>query len=311
MFCLIPIIGSGTRDDPYRPSLPAGVAYSAQIPTGPDGRPLYLDAPVWLDDWGMVPTSLITQLKSELAIRNWLSQKGLSDELAGMKRPPQVRDVQALLRRTMAEDDFNRADNVDLGTSWDAGYTGQSNAQIVGNRVRSGAAALDSIESYNAVAFPSDQWARCLVATIQGAGICAPRVSLRMADPPTQSMYEMLALRNVAGEQSRIHKFVAGVHTILANENVTTWAAGDTIAGEAIGTTLTLYRNESTPALLTVTDSSLTSGRAGITVFTDVIADTEIDDWSAGGFDYLSLRNMRYARLPIQKLANGLKGRSR
>ena len=283
MFALLPIIGNGTRDDPYRPNLPAGVAYSAQIPTGSDGRPLYLEAPVWLDDWEMVPVGLVTSLKSQTAIQDWLKQKGLNDELPGMQRPPQVRDVQAFFGSTLASDSFDREDNVDLGALWDAGYLGQSNAQIVGNRVRAGVAGNDSIESYNAVTLPNDHWARFTISTIQGAGVCSPRVSLRMSAPPTQSMYEFLALRNVSGQRSRIHKFVEGVFTNIANENVTTWASGDVLEGEVIGTTLTLYRNQSTTALLTVVDASLTSGRAGFNLYSVTIADTEIDDWSAGG----------------------------
>ena len=311
MFVLVPIIGNGTRADPYRVDLPVGVAYSAQIPTGADGRPLYPHAPVWLDDWEIVPSILRTQLTSEPTIKAWLSLRGLSDELSGMQRPPQVRNVQALVRRTLATDDFDRGDNIDLGAAWDSGYTGQSNLQIVGQRVRSGVAASDSVERYNAVTFPSNQWASCIIATLQGTGVCIPRVALRMTAPPPNTRYEFLAFRNFATERSRIHKFVNEVHSTLAEENVTTWASGDVISGEAIGTTLTLYRNESTTALLTVVDNDIASGAAGINMSSDTIADTEIDTWSAGGFDYLGTHNMIYTRLPIQKLANGLKGRSR
>jgi len=45
----VPIIGTGTERDPYRPSLPAGVTrWSAHIPSNPDGRPRFLTALVWI-----------------------------------------------------------------------------------------------------------------------------------------------------------------------------------------------------------------------------------------------------------------------
>ena len=55
MFIEIPIIGTGTQRDPYRPKLPVGVTYSAYIPTGKDGRPVFSKCLVCVPDALPVP----------------------------------------------------------------------------------------------------------------------------------------------------------------------------------------------------------------------------------------------------------------
>ena len=60
-----------------------------------------------------------------------------------------------------------------------------------------------------------------------------------------------------------------------------------------------------------VTDTAITGyTRGGIEIYSDAAGNVgEFDDWSIQ--DVMpSLRNMNLSRFPIQKLANGLKGRS-
>ncbi len=55
MFIEVPIIGTGTQKDPYRPKLPANMDWSAYIPTGSDGRPLLDKCYVCIADNRPVP----------------------------------------------------------------------------------------------------------------------------------------------------------------------------------------------------------------------------------------------------------------
>lgn len=60
-FIRVPIIGSGTRANPYRPALPpVAVRWSAHIPSFPDGQPRYSNAYVW------VPQGVHGQLPPEV-----------------------------------------------------------------------------------------------------------------------------------------------------------------------------------------------------------------------------------------------------
>ncbi len=183
-------------------------------------------------------------------------------------------------------DNFNRANASDLGVSWDAGYTDQfganTNLQIVGNRVRATIASLDATETYTGVALANNQWAQLTLAAANGTGKMIPRLLLRFSAPGVKTGYEFALGRGGVGFTSRIARWNAGVFTQLAAENATTWVAGDVLHAEAEGTTLRLYRNNT--LLLVVTDTTIASGRAGITIYAATIADVEVDDFSAGNF---------------------------
>lgn len=68
----VPIIGTGTRDDPFRADLPDGADYQACIPTGPDGRPLHMTCVVVVADGSRVPAraKALSQNEARTRIRN-------------------------------------------------------------------------------------------------------------------------------------------------------------------------------------------------------------------------------------------------
>lgn len=55
MFLEVPIIGTGQRGDAFRPKLPDGTDYSAFIPTGADGRPVFKKCLVCVADDRPIP----------------------------------------------------------------------------------------------------------------------------------------------------------------------------------------------------------------------------------------------------------------
>ena len=189
----------------------------------------------------------------------------------------------AIATTAAAGDNFNRANTSDLGTSWDPGYNDQwtvnTNLQIVGNRVRATTALRDATETYTGVALSNNQWAQLTLATANGTGVMAPRLLLRFTVPGAKSGYEF-SIGRAVGFTSRIARWNAGAFTSLATENATAWAAGDVLRAEANGTTLRLYRNNT--LVLVTTDTTIASGRAGITIYAATIADVEVDDYSAG-----------------------------
>ncbi len=182
-------------------------------------------------------------------------------------------------------DNFNRANGTDLGPSWDPGYTDQfganTNLQIVGNRVRTTTTTGDATETFTGGIPGSNQFAQFTLATATGTSVMAPRVLLRFSGPGAKLGYEFSIGRGV-GFTSRISRWNGGAFTPLVQENATPWAANDILRAEAEGTTLRLYRNN--VLVLSTTDATFASGRAGITIYAATIADVELDDFSAGNF---------------------------
>ena len=65
MFVKVPIIGTGTAQDPYRPKLPAGVPYTCVIPSRPDGLPNFSSCLVALPDDVATPADATKYLDAD------------------------------------------------------------------------------------------------------------------------------------------------------------------------------------------------------------------------------------------------------
>ena len=181
-------------------------------------------------------------------------------------------------------DNFNRANALDLGTSWDAGYTDQwganTNLQIVGNRVRATTALRDATETYTGVALSNNQWAQVTLATATGTGAMAPRLLLRFSAPGESRGMSLPSAVAASASPPALRDGMRACLRQLAAENATAWVAGDVLRAEAEGTTLRLYRNNG--LVLVTTDATVASGRPGITIYAATIANVELDDFSAG-----------------------------
>lgn len=181
-------------------------------------------------------------------------------------------------------DDFNRADNLDLGTNWTVIAVGEGNAQIVGGRVRDFLAdGIDSREVHSGVLL-DNQFTQITLASTSGTTPRGITAVLRANTGGVFTCYGMQAQFNAVDLlTSRLFKVVSGVATVLASESATTWVAGDLLKGIAIDASLVLQRNNSN--LLTATDSAILTGNAGIFIFVDpggTTGDIELDDFQSG-----------------------------
>jgi hypothetical protein len=201
-------------------------------------------------------------------------------------------------RNTLATDNFNRADNTDIGSSWDGDYYvsgATAPLQIVSNKVRAGVASTkESNETYNAVALPSDQWAQITLSTwAADANERYAWVNVRAGAPQVPSYYQCQAVRNNASGYTVIieRENGNGVYTNLATGSGVVWAAGDTLTCEAIGlspTIINLYRN-GTLALSASDNDALTGLRTGAGIWTASLAAVELDDFLSGDFTGVAL----------------------
>lgn len=198
-----------------------------------------------------------------------------------------------VVRNTLATDNFNRADNADLGTAWDGDYyvTGATAPLRILNNKLSGSVATtkEGNETYNAVTLPSDHWGQVTLATwAADANKRYAWVNVRAGAPQVPSYYQCQAVRNDASGYTVIieRENGNGVYTNLETGSGVVWAAGDTLTCEAIGlspTIINLYRN-GTLALSASDNNSLTGLRTGAGIWTASLAAVELDDFLTGDF---------------------------
>jgi hypothetical protein len=191
------------------------------------------------------------------------------------------------VRTTVFTKDWAGTDGNDIGTDWDAGYTGTNPFQRVSGRLRVQALVTDSWESFNGMpSSVTDQWIQCTLPTLQGFTNTFPGVLTRQASAPTKSGYEFRITNSSA---SRIARWDNGAFTQLSSDSTVSWQPGDTFRLENEGTTLRVFRiragAETLVSNLTVTDSTYTSGKLGLIASAHAsTADVEYGPCTGGTF---------------------------
>jgi hypothetical protein len=167
-----------------------------------------------------------------------------------------------------ATDDFNRADTTtDIGANWTF-INGTIAFIISSNAARAFDAASISIASWNADAFPDDQYA--VVTSVQSAVFIGAGVRLASGADGYGSRGDGYLTRydDAAG---------FGGETVLSNHGVTA-SAGQSVRAEAEGTTIRAFTNGIERA--SVTDATYASGSAGLVGYSG--AGNSGDDWEGG-----------------------------
>ncbi len=188
--------------------------------------------------------------------------------------PPTPSDLVVL-----ASDDYTRANNIDLGPDWTTIIS--SPWSIVANNARTPGAGAGFGVEVNTTVLPDNQWAEAIIQTITGSANLWVGVTVR-ASLTGHTSYQCLAARGT-GLGSDVSKRVNGTATTLITEALTAWVSTDTIRCDAIGSTITLYRNS--VAVLSVVDTEIPSGYAGIWGYIDATpANMELASFRAGGY---------------------------
>lgn len=171
-------------------------------------------------------------------------------------------------------DDFNRADNNDIGVNWTVQPGGEHSAKISSNAVVAQNAS-DSCETWTANEFRADQWAKVTVPVYPASSQAG--VVLRASDS-AQTFYWIYEDQT---NGAHIQKVVAGAFTSLAT-NATNISAGQKVAGTVRGTLINIFADGVLVA--SATDAAIASGRIGFHV--DGTATTAIDDFVGGDLPF-------------------------
>ncbi len=169
-------------------------------------------------------------------------------------------------------DDFNRADASPIGGNWTTG-PGFTGLRVVSNEC----AKIDSFAGeaaayYNAASFADNQYSQ-YTPTVLGTNTDQGPIVRCATSGTTKNCY--VANTYITDEQ--IFKFVGGTYTKLLSVTTSDVVNTDVIRVEAEGSTIRWVKNGTSQG--SVTDSSLTSGAAGIFIYRP---DCRADNWEAG-----------------------------
>src|SRR6478609_7827815 len=112
----------------------------------------------------------------------------------------------------LATDDFNRADAANLGANWTQGGGAGTRFTLTSNTAAQNAGTPPSIDFYNAVVWPANQYAKCTIAVLDTLADSGPGPAVRIS---SSALTLYFAQCNTA--DPRLYKSVAGTFTQLGS----------------------------------------------------------------------------------------------
>ena len=191
----------------------------------------------------------------------------------------------ALAWATSSTDDFNRADNSDVGAAWDV-YQSQP-CRILSQKVTNTTGSVECAEGYNTYVPTANQYVQFSMPDGIDFGDRHLTALVRLQAPSTFSGYVCRAQPPGLTNTSRIRVVSNGSFSTLGNDTTQTWAHGDVlrceVTGSGTGTQITLKRNGVTVFSQTDSGGNYNSGRGGINVLDDPgDPQVSIDDFEVG-----------------------------
>ena len=180
-----------------------------------------------------------------------------------------------------ATDNFNRADAGTLGSNWTV-QTAEADIGITGNVASNKSATVINGDFWNADAFADDQKSEATMVKMGGGNNL--ELSVRCRCSGSVEDYYGGGRNDHLNPDDRhlIWKIIAATRTELAGQ-VVAWVVNDIARLEAVGTGLELFVNGTSE--LTATDTSLSSGSAGIGLRSAggggaAVDEVQLDDWT-------------------------------
>jgi hypothetical protein len=177
----------------------------------------------------------------------------------------------------LASDTFQRANENPLsgGGVWTSPIHSEHALQIVSNLCEGSVASVLSSAFYSGVVWPNDQYSEVTIAATRNTVLVGSAVRCSAS---TETYYVGWS----GGAALFLYVENAGVLTALSS-NSTNTGIGGVVKTQALGSTISVFYNGISQ--LSVTDSTIVSGSAGISVQPDLtIAHAQISTWDGGNF---------------------------
>jgi hypothetical protein len=180
--------------------------------------------------------------------------------------------------RTTAFDDFNRADNTNLGSDWTT--IGGALARSPGIS-SNGATCCPDVPNDESTAlwmapFTPDQFSQI---TVVGVSDVIIGVVVRGSKAEATAYFCGKDRNSFSDDGLRIVRWSVNAFELTTSTD-TTLTSGDVLRLEVVGTTLTCSINGST--VLTASNTALASGQPGFLLQSAVSGGAAVDDWSGG-----------------------------
>lgn len=182
----------------------------------------------------------------------------------------------------LASDNFNRANNADLGTDWTPLTVNWVACKVLSNECANGTTNANAGEYWSGAligggGWPNDQFSEVTIGSLpesvsDNGGGGQVRVT------PSSGSGDSSYYGQGCAVQTRLYKMVTGTVTQLGSDGPTV-TTGDVLRTIANGTAIRVEKNGS-PVIGPVTDAALSSGSAG--VLCDSPTTTSVDLWQAG-----------------------------
>lgn len=192
----------------------------------------------------------------------------------------------ALPHQTTVSDNFNRADNADMSVGASFNWTDVfGDFQITSNQAglnTTGAARLNACRAEFDVS-SADHVCSATITDLDAPGAGAQYhggCCARFASAAETYYYATLYQAPPGSDFGAMGKMVAGVNTALGTDSAITWAATDTVACQASGSSISRAYNGTTQT--TATDTGITTGtRGGLSGYNSGVSlSSKADDWS-------------------------------
>lgn len=199
--------------------------------------------------------------------------------------PTPTSTILALQLPSSGSDSFQRADANPVGGNWTqiSSLGGFTSNQIVSHLLEPSAANTVRGGSYwNAVTWPDDQWASVTFAGGLTTTNDSIGVILRGSTTGASNCYVVNINKTSTGFGARIDKVASNTYSNIVNAVYPyTLTVGDVITGVVIGTQISLYVTGN--LILTVSDSTYSSGAAGICLYgASAVTGSQASAWSGG-----------------------------
>lgn len=191
--------------------------------------------------------------------------------------------VRNLWAAVIATDTFTRANETPLASPWtQLSAISGSTLNLSSNTVVPAAVGSNTHYYYSSGTFPNDQYSQATIAATGGGASQSSGPGVMVRASGTNNGY-IVNFNKAASNNVSLIKYVAGTPTIVWIRTQA-WTNGDTVRFEVVGTTLRVFR-QGVQIGADATDSSLTSGRPGLTYFSEAgMSAISIDNWEGGDF---------------------------
>lgn len=180
----------------------------------------------------------------------------------------------------VATDNFNRADDITLGSNWTLMNSAQPNIlRVVSNQCKSPSSGTGAAY-WNANALNNNQYTKLTIVTVDHTFNTSFGVICRATGTAATDNFSGYAFYT-DGTTWVLARYDTGTKTNLATGSAT-FVANDIIEIRANGTTITGYQNGSPVASASATDSNYASGSGGLIVVNGGTIDGISDNWEGG-----------------------------